>query len=79
MAKTIKVEDLNLQGIKDTIANLKEALYWANRVGIDPAQVNIPSDEYDQPAQASQAITQGIILLTGLLYEAGDVKVSEIK
>ena len=68
MAKTIKVEDLNLQGIKDTIANLKEALYWTSRVAVDPAQVNLHSDEYDQPAQAALAITQAITLLTQIAH-----------
>ena len=68
MAKTIKVEDLNLQGIKDTIANLKEALYWTSRVAVDPAQVNLPSDEYDHPEQASMAITQAITLLTHIAH-----------
>lgn len=63
MAKT-----LNREQIKDTISNLKDALYWTNRVGDDPAQVNLPSDEYDHPEQASMAITQAITLLTHIAH-----------
>ena len=63
MAKT-----LNTEQIKDTISNLKDALYWTNRVGDDPAQVNLPSDEYDHPEQASMAITQAITLLTHIAH-----------
>ena len=59
---------LNTEQIKDTISNLKDALYWTNRVGDDSAQVNLPSDEYDQPAQASLAITQAITLLTQIAH-----------
>lgn len=71
MAKEIKTEQ-----VKDVISNLKDALYWTNRVGDDPTQVNLPSDEYDHPAQASLAITQAITLLRQLLYEAKDVNQS---
>lgn len=63
MGQTIKTEQ-----IKDTIANLKEALYWTNRVSEDPAQVNLPSDEYDHPEQASLAITQAITLLSQIAH-----------
>lgn len=59
---------LNREQIKDTISNLKDALYWTNRVGDDPAQVNLPSDEYDHPEQASMAITQAITLLTHIAH-----------
>lgn len=74
MAKTITIEELNIDGIKDVIANLKDALYWTNRVAVDPAQVNLPYDEYNHPEQASLAITQGIMLLTELLYETRNNK-----
>lgn len=67
MGQTIKTEP-----IKDVISNLKDALYWTNRVGDDPAQVNLPSDEYDYPAQASLAITQAITLLSKFVQEVGD-------
>lgn len=67
MSKEIKTEQ-----VKDVIANLKDALYWTNRVAVDPAQVNLPSDEYDQPEQASLAITQAITLLTQMSHTVGD-------
>lgn len=63
MAKT-----LNTEQIKDTISNLKDALYWTNRVSDDPMQVNLPSDEYDHPEQASLAITQAITLLSQIAH-----------
>lgn len=54
MGQTIKTEP-----IKDVISNLKDALYWTNRVGNDPAQ-------------ASLAITQAITLLSKFVQEVGD-------
>ena len=67
MPKEIKTEQ-----VKDVISNLKDALYWTNRVAVDPAQVNLPSDEYDHPEQASLAITQAITLLSKFVQEVGD-------
>lgn len=69
MEKIIKPEQ-----VKDVISNLMAALYWTNRVGDDPAQVNLPSDEYDHPEQASLAITQAITLLAQISHEVGNTE-----
>lgn len=69
MEKIIKPEQ-----VKDTISNLKDALYWTNRIAVDPAQVNLPSDEYDHPEQASLAITQAITLLAQISHEVGNTE-----